>query len=274
MFTRLYQQVPLLNRLPPWAVALGAAFTLILAGMGQGLVQGQTTTAVEQTVTVATALSATFRLGLPTVTDTTLGSTTLAANTVAGDPVISVSSAANFSSGDIVRIGTDAAKQEFRVVAGVDTTLGANKLRLDAPLGLAHTSTLEVKEVVLLEDTILGGVVTDQKTRFLVQLTLRQGEKGRIKLALENNSNLPAVARIEISGLPAGAGLNATTVSASSLDFTKVNEPVRFNPTTFFVAIQPQTKGSAVNLAIDLQSADTTQPGTYPLDIRLQQVPN
>lgn len=268
MFTRIYQRVPLLNRLPPWAAVLGSAFILILAGMGQGLVQGQTTAAVEQTLTVATALSTTFKLDVPTPEQ---GSTALASNTLVGATTIIVSSTDKFTSGDFVRVGTDPIKQEIRTVSRIVAT---NEMRLDSPLAVEHGAGEQVKELQLLEEVALGGIVTEGKSRFLTQFTIRQGEKGRIKLALENNSNLPAVARVEISGLPPGTGLNATTVTLSSLDFTKVNEPVRSNPTTFLVAIQPNTKGTAVNLAIDLQSADTTSPGAYPLDIRLQQVPN
>ena len=135
MFTRLYQQLPLLNRLPPWTMALGVAFTLILAGMGQGLVQGQTTAAVEQTLTVATALSTTFKLDVPTPEE---GSTTLAGNTLVGAITIIVSSTDKFTNGDLVRVGTAPVgiavdKREIRTVSFI---VANNEMRLDNPLAV------------------------------------------------------------------------------------------------------------------------------------------
>lgn len=264
MLNRLYQRVPLLNRLPPWAAALGLASILILAGMGQGLVQGQTTATVEQTLTVATALSTTFKLDVPTPEQ---GSTVLAGNTLIGATTIIVSSTDKFTIGDFVRVGTDPIKQEIRTVSRI---VANNEMRLDSPLAVEHGAGEQVKELQLLEEVALGGIVTEGKTRFLTQLTFRQGEKGRIKLALENNGNQPAVGRLEVA-IPAAS---AITLTVESLDLSKVNQPVKSSPNTYLVAIQPNTKGTAVNLAVDLQSADTTPPGTYPLDIRLQQVPN
>lgn len=195
MFTRLYQQVPLLNRLPPWAVALGAAFTLILAGTGQGLVQGQATAKINQALTIQSAST------------------------------------------------QDNAPQDG-VIAG------------DRGLLTGGTAVL--------------GIISDGNTKFLVQVTMEQGEAALINMTLNNKSDQVAVARVVVTGAPAGLEVIGA-IGASG----KVLAVLRETPTSFLITVVTATAtDTASNFQLQLLARDNAPVGTVSLTITLQQVQN
>ena len=113
------------------------------------------------------------------------------------------------------------------------------------------------------------GIVTENKTRFLSAVSINQGETGRIQWALQNNSNQKAVARLEVSGLPPNAELNAT-----SLDTQVVTAVVRQGPTTFLLEMAESAVGVTSNVELDVIAGDVTPPGFYPVDVRISQIRN